>query len=270
MVPAGTAAQDSPTTDRGSYVRGPYRQRPGRRGVHNLPTIPIPWRSKTRGRAAANESKAGSTRAKPDDAPRAPVTASREVALQGGTRVPLEEGDGQRWIYQVVEGLLRVVAIGVDGQEFGLGWLGAGEVLTSGGSAEEGAPAMYLEAVRPARYIGFRVEAVAADPELAIRLVVPLAQRVADLSATAASLTLEAAAQRLLHVLRQVAVRHGVRDGQGWKVRIRQQDLGLLAGLCRETVNTVLRDLALQGRVRCGRARVWLIDEPNTRERYSP
>ena len=194
----------------------------------------------------------------PDGAARSRPPVRREVALQAGGGVALEEGDGQRWVYQVVEGLLRVVAIGDDGQEFGLGQLGAGEVLTSGGPGEEGEPAIYLQALRPTRCVGFRVDALAADPELATGLIVSLAQRAADLSAAAACLALEAADRRLLHVLRQVAVRHGVRDGQGWKVQIRQRDLGLLAGLSRETVNTVLRDLAQQGRVRRGRASVWL------------
>lgn len=194
----------------------------------------------------------------------------REVVLARGAGLLLAERDGQPWVYQVLEGLLRVVATGPDGQEFSLGWLGAGEVLTSGGQAEEGRPAVYLEAVRSARCIGFPVEAVAADPELAARLSGPLAQRVADLSATAASLTLEAADRRLLHVLRHLAVRHGVPDGPGWSVQIRQRDLGLLAGLCRETVNAVLRDLAVQGRVRCGRASVWLRDWRAPRESHPP
>ena len=211
-----------------------------------------------------------SQRPKSEGTSRCPFPARREVALARGTRLPLGEGDGQRWVYQVVEGLLHVVAIGIDGQEFGLGWLGAGEVLTSGGPVEEGRPDVYLEAVRPSRCIAFRVEAVAADPELATMLAAPLAQRVADLSATAASLTLEAADRRLLHMLQHLAVRHGVRDGQGWKVHIRQRDLGLLAGLCRETVNAVLRDLAAQGRVRCGRASVWLREWRVPRESRPP
>lgn len=188
-----------------------------------------------------------------------PAHARREVTLPERIRWPLDECDGRRWVYQVQEGLLRVVAIGLDGQEFGVGLLGAGEVFTCGG-AEEGAPAVYLEAVRPTRCLGFHVEAVAADPDIAGTFVASLARRVADLSATTASLVLESAQQRLLRVLRQVALRHGVRDGQGWKVRIRQQDLGLLAGLCRETVNALLRELSQQGQVRCGRASVWLSD----------
>lgn len=201
---------------------------------------------------------------------RSPAPARREVALPAGSGVSLEEGDGPPWVYRVVEGLLRVVAIGGDGQEFGLGQLGAGEVLTSGGPGEAGAPAIYLQALRPTRCVGFRVDALAADPELATGLIVSLAQRAADLSAAAACLALEAADRRLLHVLRQVAVRHGVRDGQGWRVQIRQQDLGLLAGLSRETVNAVLRDLAQQGRVRRGRASVWLREGLAARGSESP
>lgn len=190
----------------------------------------------------------------------APTCSARRFALPAGGRWPLWGPGAEPRVYEVLEGLVRVVTIGVEGQELGLGWLGAGEVLTSAAPLGEGGPAAYLEALRPARCAAYGLAALAADPALAARLAVPLAERAAHLEATAAALVLEHPRPRLLHILRQLALRHGSREGQGYRVRIRQEDLGVLAGLCRETVNTVLQELAADGLARPGRANVWLRD----------
>jgi CRP-like cAMP-binding protein len=170
-------------------------------------------------------------------------------------------GDGP-WVHLVEEGLLRPVAITPDGREFGLGLLGAGEAfLHHDGDSRRGI-GFYVEAVRDSRCLTIPradlPDLAARDPELAGRLLQALCGHVADLGELAASLCLDSAADRLLRLLRRLAERHGAADGAALRLRLRQQDLAAMAGLCRETVNASLRALAAAGHLRVGRQTVWI------------
>lgn|GEM_PF-5845847 len=190
----------------------------------------------------------------------------RVATAQARTRLTLGPGDGSTWVYLVEEGLLRPVAITPDGRECGLGLLGPGEALLH--SDIDGHPAIgfYVEALQDSRCLSVpqsELSAVAArDPELAGRLLAALAGRTADLGLLSASLVLDGAGDRVLRLLRRLAQRHGTPDGGALRLRLRQQDLASMAGLCRETVNAVLQDLAARGVVRCGRQSVWLTPSP--------
>lgn len=191
-----------------------------------------------------------------------PLYPIHVTTVPAGTRLTLGPTDGGTWVYLILEGLLRPVAITPDGRECGLGLLGAGEAFLH--SEADGSPAIgfYVVAMADTRCLRMPRDDLPAlagrDPALAGRLLTALAGRVADLGVLAASLVLDCAAERLLRVLRQLAKRHGVPDQGALRLRLRQQDLAAMAGISRETVNATLRDLAARGTVRCGRQTVWV------------
>ena len=189
----------------------------------------------------------------------------RMATAQAHTRLSLGPGDGATWVYLVEEGLLRPVAITPEGRECGLGLVGPGEALLHSDIDGQPAIGLYIEALQDSRCLCVPRDALPAvslrDPELAGRLLIALAGRVADLGMLSASLVLDGAGDRLLRLLQQLALRHGTPDAGKLRLRLRQQDLASLAGVCRETVNATLRDLAARGLVRCGRQTVWLTPE---------
>ena len=192
-----------------------------------------------------------------------PLAQSRLAAARAGIRLALGPAGGETWIHLVEEGLVRPVAITPDGREFGLGLLGPGEAfLHRDGEAGHGL-GFYVEAVQDCRCVGYPRaelgELARRDPQGACRLLLALTRQVADLSELAASLTLEGPADRLLRLLRRLAGRHGVADEGALRLRLRQQDLAAMAGLCRETVNASLAVLAQRGLLRLGRQTVWLL-----------
>ncbi len=165
-------------------------------------------------------------------------------------------------MYLVEEGLLRPVAITPDGREFVLGLLGPGEVFLHHEPSGQPGIGFYVEAVEDTRCLALArsgLDALAErDPALAARLLPAFAQCVADLSESCASLALDAVAERLLRLLRRLAERHGAPDGGACRLRLRQQDVAAMAGVCRETANAALRSLAARGQLRCGRQTIWV------------
>ena len=55
----------------------------------------------------------------------------------------------------------------------------------------------------------------------------------------------------------------------GAPITVTQEELGLMSGTTRPTVNEVLRDLDRQGAVRLGRGRIEVLDAPGLRRRLS-
>ena len=192
-----------------------------------------------------------------------PLYPIRVASAPAGTRLTLGPAEGGTRVYLVLDGLLRPVAITPDGRECGLGLLGPGEAFLHAEADGHAGIGFYVEALADSRCVSVpRADLptlVGRDPALAGRLLTALAGRVADLGMLSASLVLDGAAERLLRLLRRLAQRHGVPDGGALRLRLRQQDLAAMTGLCRETVNATLRDLAARGVVRRGRQSVWVI-----------
>lgn len=190
----------------------------------------------------------------------------RVVTAQAHTRLTLGPADGSTWVYLLEEGLLRAVAVTPDGRECGLGLLGPGEALLQGEAVGHPAIGFYVEALADSRCLAVArsdlPRVAARDPELSARLLTALAGRSSDLGTLAASLVLDGADDRLLRLLRGLAVRHGTPEAGALRLRLRQQDIASMAGLCRETVNAILRELSARGIVRCGRQSIWLPAEP--------
>ncbi len=190
---------------------------------------------------------------------------ARVILTAARAKLVLGPADGGPWVHLVDEGLVRPVAITPDGREFGLGLLGPGEAFLHMEAQEGESPpriGFYVEAVEDSRCLSVPyadLAAVAArDPALAGRLLGALAGRVADLSEMSASLSLDSAPERLVRVLRRLADRHGVREGEAVRLRLRQQDVAAMAGVCRETVNATLRELSGRGQFRVGRQTIWV------------
>lgn len=186
-------------------------------------------------------------------------------------RLVLGPAEGGPWVHLVDDGLVRPVAITPDGREFGLGLLGAGEAFLQSEASEAEAPpriGFYVEAMQDSRCLSIprgELSALATrNPALAGRLLTALAGRVADLSELSASLSLDSAGERLLRVLRRLADRHGVPDGGAVRLRLRQQDVAAMTGVCRETANVALRELAGRGQIRVGRQTIWLTAPAST------
>ena len=202
------------------------------------------------------------------------LLAVRTTMAAARTRLPLAHAPDESWVYLVEEGLLRPVAITPDGREFVLGLLGPGEVFLHHEPTGQPGIGFYVEAVEDTRCLALARSSLGAlaerDPALAARLLPAFAQRVADLSEACASLALDAVAERLLRLLRRLAERHGAPEGGVCRLRLRQQDVAAMVGVCRETANAALQSLAARGQLRCGRQTIWVRTAAGSLRRLRP
>jgi CRP-like cAMP-binding protein len=199
------------------------------------------------------------------------MTATQRVDRSLGANWPvlvLPRGDRMTpetpGLFFVVDGRVRYQRVSDNGHEASIGVLGVGEAFVYRRQWLPGSPDALVEAIEDTRLLFLRERDVSAfitqNPEAASRVMVALVRRAGDVTEIACDLALVDARRRILRALIRLADRHGepepVGDFRRIAVPLKHQDLAALVGACRETVTSVLADLARQGVVRTGRCTI--------------
>lgn len=179
--------------------------------------------------------------------------------------VILRPGEAAQVLYLLKRGRVRLYRLTPDGRELTLAILGDGNVFGATETVALGSPEMYAKAMDDALVCAMRqgdVERLLrAHPEVALRLVSLLSQRVCELESLVESLAHEDVRQRLLHLLLHLAGDFGVEETDGFTrldLPLTHEDLATMIGSTRETVTVTLSRLVRENVVRTGRREIAL------------
>ena len=176
-----------------------------------------------------------------------------------------EGGPGDA-LFVTLSGYLKAVTSGAEGKEVLLNVMGPGEVIGEL-SVLDGQPrSASVVALESSQLATIErdplLEVLRASPNLAIRLVEVLAQRLRNLSKRCENISSMDISSRLADVLVSLAEKHGQRTGRDVRipVRLSQQDLGSMVGATRESVNKQLRHWTHDGVLKQEAGRVIITD----------
>jgi len=157
------------------------------------------------------------------------------------------EGEQGGALFVTLSGYLKAVTTGAEGKETLLNVMGPGEVIGEL-SVLDGQPrSASVVALETSQLATIErdplLDVLRASPNLAIRLVEVLAQRLRNLSKRCENISSMDIPSRLADVLVTLAEKHGQPAGRDVRipVRLSQQDLGSMVGATRESVNKQLR-----------------------------
>ena len=171
-------------------------------------------------------------------------------------------------LYIVIEGLIKIEQPTERGKVKTLALLGPGEcfgemaIITN---LPRSASAIALEETR---LLMLKREAFVTHlqnhPEISLRIIEVLCQRLTEANEQIKSLTFDSVAARLANHLVSLAEKFGESDGGAWKIRIRltHQELGDLVGSTREIVTRTLKLFADEGSVEIDGDRNICIQDP--------
>lgn len=202
--------------------------------------------------------------------------ADRERVLRAGRRrhfargeTLFHEGDPADAFHLLDRGRVAVRVLTPQGDQAILAVLGPGkafgELALIDPKARRTATITALEACETIALHRSQFEALrSADPQIDRCLVASLAAQVTRLSEHLLEMLFVPTQLRIIRRLLVLAEEFG-----GAPITVTQEELGLMSGTTRPTVNEVLRDLARQGAVRLGRGRIEVLDAPGLRRRLS-
>lgn len=175
-----------------------------------------------------------------------PEAGQRLVALAGGEHL-FFDGDDDGTLFEVVEGVVALYKLTVEGSRQVLGLRFPGELLGLGHQKQYGCSAVAMGAVRVRRIDrGALDRALGQDPELARRL---LDAAMADLRQSREQLMIvgcRSAIGRVAAFLRDMASR-APEQGVGFHLPLTRTDMGDFLGLTLETVSRTMSRLKALG-----------------------
>jgi CRP/FNR family transcriptional regulator, cyclic AMP receptor protein len=176
------------------------------------------------------------------------------------------QGSAGEELFLIARGQVRIYTVSETGHELSVTILCEGDffgelALLDGGPRSASAVTMQTTSVLIIGRQTF-LSTVRSSPELAVAILETLGSRLRLSTLNAEHLAVNAAPQRVVRQLVELADRYGVPEGAGVRidVRLTQDDLASLSGTTRETVNRVLASLRDQGLIRVARARVSVLD----------
>jgi adenylate cyclase len=177
------------------------------------------------------------------------------------------EGEGADSMFVIESGLVRVSRTSRQGRELVLGLFGAGETLgeleVTEASGVRTADAIAVEATTCVALSRDDLRAlVRTDPDLGLRLLSRLSDRVRRRDEELAEIAFLDLPGRLAHKLLQLADRHGQRVDGGVRIAVRvpQSDLAAMVGSSRENVNRALGQFVKMGAVAMDRGTITILD----------
>jgi CRP-like cAMP-binding protein len=175
-------------------------------------------------------------------------------------------------LYIIVTGQVRIFTVSETGQELSVMIFRErdffGELaLLDGLPRSAGAVAMCATTTLTLHRVAF-LHTLSACPPLAVAILEALAGRLRSATASAEHLASNSAAQRVVRRLVELALQHGITEGQVIRIdlHLTQEDLASLSGTTRETVNRVLGGLRDRGVIQVERARICVLDLGQLRE----
>lgn len=174
------------------------------------------------------------------------------IAAQGSIRrynkhtIIINEGDLSDSIFLILQGLVKVYAVGSEGKEVALNFLGMGEMV--GELAMDGDPrtasVMTLEpTVCSVISRNALLESIRDNPNFALQIISMLIKRTRRATKEVKRLALESVYERIAALLEEDAVARPPSQKRELPYKLTQQELASRVGASREMVNRVLRDL---------------------------
>lgn len=173
-------------------------------------------------------------------------------------------------LYLLKRGRVRLYRLDAQGRPLTLALLGDGNVFGASDSISLGCEDMYAETMEESLLCAMRrpdVERLLRQhPEVGMRLIALLSDRVRELEILVASLAHEDVRRRLVRTLIHLAEQFGEQDGAMTRISVSlsHEDLASMVGSTRETVTATLARLGQEGIVWTGR-RVLAIDAARAR-----
>lgn len=182
------------------------------------------------------------------------------------SEVLFHEGDMSNRVFGCVSGRVRLVVSGAAGRELVLAVCGPGDIFGDVSSLDGGGRTATAVAMEPTEVVEISgadyIDAVRADPELALAALRSLAGRLRRANDRICAGETEPVAKRVARVLLDLAQRcpSPSSDGSVWVVSVNQTDLAELLGASREATARVLADLRRAGVITTARSRTVVHD----------
>ena len=167
-----------------------------------------------------------------------------------------DQSDPSRSVYMVKRGAVRLARITADGKEVTVAVLGPGDLFGEE-SLFAGTPrttfAIALEETLLCRAKAEDLFALLkVEPQLALNVAKAVSDRLVEMTSTVEDLAYARLSDRLMHLLRRLALEHGrpVEGGVEITVRLTHADIASLVGSTRETVSLELARLVRAGRIK--------------------
>jgi CRP/FNR family transcriptional regulator, cyclic AMP receptor protein len=172
-----------------------------------------------------------------------------------GTLV-FDVGDAERVIYLVKRGAVRIVRETPDGKDVTVALLGPGDLFGEESLFDRRARTTHAVVVEDALLCTSRADdlfgLLSRDPALALNVAKVLSERLDDAQSTMEDLAYARVGDRIEHLMRKLAVEHGVpvKGGLRIDVRLTHADVASLVGSTRETVSVEIGKLVEAGRLK--------------------
>ncbi len=165
-------------------------------------------------------------------------------------------GDAERVIYLVKRGAVRIVRETPDGKDVTVALLGPGDLFGEESLFDRRARTTHAVVVEDALLCTSRADDLFAllsrDPALALNVAKVLSERLDNAQSTMEDLAYARVGDRIEHLMRKLAVEHGipVKGGLRIDVRLTHADVASLVGSTRETVSVEIGKLVETGRLK--------------------
>lgn len=188
----------------------------------------------------------------------------RRTVMTG--EVLFHEGDMSNSVFGCVSGRVRLIVAGAAGRELVLAVCGPGDIFGDVAALDGRGRSATAVAMEPTEIVELSgadyIDAVRADPELALAALRSLAGRLRRANDRICAGETEPVAKRVARVLLDLAQRCPSPSGDGsvWVVSINQTDLAEMLGATREATARVLADLRRAGVITTARSRTVVHD----------
>lgn len=178
----------------------------------------------------------------------------RAIANEGQIRtynkhtVIINEGDTGDTVFLIVQGMVKVYAVGAEGKEIALNFCGPGEFI--GELAIDGEPrTASVMTLEPCTMVAISraqlMDTISKNPNFALQLISMLIKRTRRATKEVKRLALENVYSRIAGLLEEDGVQRGQVKVLPYKLT--QHDLAARVGASREMVNRVLKELSAGG-----------------------
>jgi CRP/FNR family cyclic AMP-dependent transcriptional regulator len=174
--------------------------------------------------------------------------------------VIIEHGDEANTLYFMIDGRVKIYAVGDDGKEVVFGEKGAGSYVGELGLLAGGTRSASVQTLDDSEFLVLTQDSfnriIAAHPEIALILLRDLAKRACELSDDVSAFALLDVYGRIVKLLNGSAVEEGGRRITG---RLTHQDIADRVGSSREMVSKILKDLKVGGYIEIEQKRIVLL-----------
>ena len=173
------------------------------------------------------------------------------------------DGDTPDWFYVVAEGKVKVLKHSSSGREFIIAFFGSGEMFGEVAVFENKPYPASAQAVAETRVVAIKKEDflsfLANRPQVALRIINVLGERLRDAQSRLRDLAGERVEQRLASVLLMLSSK------LGFTLPFTRQEIADMTGTTTETAIRVMSQLKDRGIIRSTRGKVIILDEEKLR-----